>query len=122
MAGISRPVDEWSENVHGTYEIHPVTASIGNPENNIKSMNRSSLVDQRRTLVIDKDINLRHGDTARPTCTERLPESSDINETLKGIGSGQIPADNSGLAKLSSPSTSSFSTSRLLLEMNKVDI
>ncbi|XP_031401243.1 uncharacterized protein LOC116211146 isoform X2 [Punica granatum] len=106
-----RPVDAWSENVHGTYEARQLTTSVGNPVDGIKNMAHSSSGDQTGTLVVHKDMNQDSEDTARQTRGESHSESSKVNGTLK-----VIHADNSGFNQLSSPSTSSISPSRYQTE------
>lgn len=110
MARRSHPVDSWSEDVHGTYEAHQLSTSVGNPEVGSKSTAHSTSGDQTGTLVVHKDLNQASEDNARQTCGENPPESSKVNGTLK-----VVPADNSFFTQLSSPSTSSISPGRFVI-------
>ncbi|KAK4762895.1 hypothetical protein SAY86_008663 [Trapa natans] len=105
-AGRTRPVDSWSEDVHGIYETHQLTTSVGNPDIGIKGMAHSTSSDKTGTLVVHNDLKQANEDNARQTSGESPTESSKVNGILK-----VVPA-NSFFAQLSSPSTSSISLGR----------
>lgn len=112
MARRSHPVDARSENDHGTYEAHQLTASVGNPEGGIKSMVHSSSGDQTGTLVVRKDLNQASEGTATQTHGVSPLEGIKVNGPLKVVHD-----NNSCFAQLSSPSTSSISPSRFVIKI-----